>query len=134
MVNVVFKNAYNDCYGTKCYTYKDFEGVEVGDIVAVNTTNGLAIAKVVQTDILSLDCDISNLKTIEKIIKTQKDIQEQQEKERQKQLKLIEIVENARRTALLNELKALNRNTKYINVLDDLSTEELEKLYRMIKQ
>ena len=42
-------------------------------------------------------------------------------------------VKSARKATLLNELKAFKTDDNYEKLLNSLSNEELEKVYRMIK-
>lgn len=132
MIKVVFKNMYDDIYGSKEYTYRDYEGVSVGDIVVVNTKGGYSIAKVTKTDIVDFRYKIEDLQSIEKIIISQKELEEKQKEEYEKQEKLNKFINETKRKTLLDKLKTYNDNKEYSEFLDTLSLEELEKLNQMI--
>ena len=121
MIKVQFKNCYSNKYEGKNYAYQDYEDAAVGDIVVVNTINGYAVAKVVEVNAFDFDRDESTLSTIAKIIITEKELMEKKK------------AESARKATLLNELKALKTDDNYEKLLNSLSNEELEKVYRMIK-
>lgn len=132
MINVVFKNGYNNSFGGKEYTYKDYENAEVGDIVAVNTSNGLGIAQVKRVNIFSFEIDEDKLKTVEKVIKSAKEQAEEVKNKYEKEIAMKKFVKQARKTVLLNELKAVGRTVDN-DFLDSLSLEDLEQLYKRVK-
>ena len=132
MISVVFKNGYNNSFGGKEYTYKDYENAEVGDIVAVNTCNGLGVAQVTRINIFSFEIDEDKLKTVEKIIKSAKEQAEEVKTKYEKEMQMRAFVKTARKVTLLNELRAVGGATQYA-FLDSLTLEELEVLYKKIK-
>lgn len=132
MINVVFKNGYNNTFGGKEYVYKDYDNAEVGDIVAVNTCNGLAIAKVTKTDIFSFEIDEDNLKTVEKVVKSAKEQAEEFKAKYEKTQKIKAFIKDAKRQLILKELKELGKSTE-ADFLDTLSLEDLENMYFQIK-
>ena len=94
MISVVFKNGYNNSFGGKEYTYKDYENAEVGDIVAVNTCNGLGVAQVTRINIFSFEIDEDKLKTVEKIIKSAKEQAEEVKTKYEKEMLIKMIFHN----------------------------------------
>lgn len=54
-VKVQFKGAYSDDYTGKEYEFGTYDKLEVGDMVVVDTVNGLGIAKVSQIDTAGLN-------------------------------------------------------------------------------
>jgi hypothetical protein len=135
MIKVVFKNAYENEFGDREYCYKDYDNAKVGDIVVVNTCRGYAIAKVTETDVVDINWDEDDLKTVEKVIKTKEELDAEEKAiyEKRKQLQLF--AKEARKVVILNELKALNLATPDgQKLLDSLSLDELEKLYNSIKK
>lgn len=131
MIKVQFKNNYENIYSGKEYTYKDYEGAEVGDIVVVNTNCGYAIARVSQVNVINYDINIDMLSTVEKIIITQKEIEERAKVkyERIKQLK--EIAKAARRKALIDNLTDYI-STEELSKIKDLTEEELIKIQKFM--
>lgn len=131
MIKVQFKNNYENIYSGKEYTYKDYEGAEVGDIVVVNTNCGYAIARVSQVNVINYDINIDMLSTVEKIIITQKEIEERAKVkyERIKQLK--EIAKAARRKALIDNLTDYI-STEQLSKIKDLTEEELIKIQKFM--
>ena len=133
MVKVQFKNCYSNKYEGKNYVYQDYENAAVGDIVVVNTINGYAVAKVVEVNAFDFDRDESTLSTVAKIVITEKELMEKKKAEYERRLEMKNFVKSARKATLLNELKALKTDDNYEKLLNSLSNEELEKVYRMIK-
>lgn len=133
MINVVFKNSYNNSYGNKEYIYQDYENVQVGDIVAVNTVNGLSVAKVSRINVENYDFDIDKIKSVAKVIKTKEEIEAEEVARLEKQRKMNEFVRDAKKVVLLNELRALNSSSDARKLLDSLNLDELEALYKKIK-
>lgn len=58
---------------------------------------------------------------------------EKKKAEYERRLEMKNFVKSARKATLLNELKALKTDDNYEKLLNSLSNEELEKVYRMIK-
>lgn len=133
MIKVQFKNNYQDTYGGNEYTYNNFAGVEVGDIVVVNTNSGFAIAKVSQVDITDLRYDEDMLKDVECIVKTNKQIEKEKEEAIKMHTQLQSIVRNAHRKSLLDQLKLVTSEEDY-KVLEQLDYDRLIKVAKVISQ
>lgn len=133
MIKVQFKNNYQDTYGGNEYTYNNFAGVEVGDIVVVNTNSGFAIAKVSQVDITDLRYDEDMLKNVECIVKTNKQIEKEKEEAVKMHTQLQSIVRNAHRKSLLDQLKLVTSEEDY-KVLEQLDYDRLIKVAKVISQ
>lgn len=132
MIKVQFKSNYEKAFTEREYTYKDFDGVKVGDIVVVDTRSGYAIARVSQVDVFDFSFDLSQLKSIVKIIITKEEMDAKQKEIREKQEKMNAFVKEATRKVLLERLKQFNDSKEYTDFLETLETDELEKLYNML--
>ena len=132
MIKVKFKNTYEDTYNGREYYYKDFDGVQVGDIVVVNTRSGYAIAKVSEINCTNLVGDTSRLATIEKIIITQKELDEKEQLEREKQIRINDFVNEAKRKALLGHLSGFTTDENFLKELASLSLVELETISKLL--
>ena len=122
MISVKFKEQYSDSWSIKEYFYEDYEGVEVGDIVLVDTVNGIALAKVSQIDLFN-DTDFKLRKVI-KVIITQKEENEKKEKELKRQARLKEIKDEIKRAEFNKRLESLGL-TDLVKEIKDFSLEEL---------
>lgn len=128
MIKVQFKNNYENTYGGKEYTYKDYEGAAIGDIVVVNTSSGYAIARVSQVGIIDYNYDANRLKTVVKTVITQKEIEEARIAEAKKQAEIEAITAKLRKAYLIDALgRGLDANDKLS--LIQMSNEDLEKIY-----
>lgn len=128
MIKVQFKNNYENTYGGKEYTYKDYEGAAIGDIVVVNTSSGYAIARVSQVGIIDYNYDANRLKTVVKTVITQKEIEEARIVEAKKRAEIEAITAKLRKAYLIDALgKGLDANDKLS--LIQMSNEDLEKIY-----
>mgnify|MGYP001038271968 CR=1 FL=1 len=128
MVKVQFKNNYENVYSGKEYTYKDYEGAAVGDIVVVNTNCGFAIARVSQVNISNYDYDINKLKSVAKIIVTQQEIEKEKEAKAKKQAEIEVITAKLRKAYLIDALgKGLDATERL--TLTQMSNEDLEQIY-----
>lgn len=128
MIKVQFKNNYENTYGGKEYTYKDYEGAAIGDIVVVNTSSGYAIARVSQVGIIDYNYDVNRLKTVVKTVITQKEIEEARIAEAKKQAEIEAITAKLRKAYLIDTLgRGLDANDKLS--LIQMSNEDLEKIY-----
>lgn len=78
LIKVVFKKNKADGFDNQEFTYAGYEGVEVGDIVVVNTRYGFAIAKVTEVAVESNMFSEGNIATVETIIKSAKVQREEQ--------------------------------------------------------
>lgn len=132
MIKVQFKSNYEKAFTEREYTYKDFDGVKVGDIVVVDTRSGYAIARVSQVDVFDFSFDLSQLKSVVKIIITKEEMDAKQKEIREKQEKMNAFVKEATRKVLLERLKQFNDSKEYTDFLETLETDELEKLYNML--
>ena len=122
MISVKFKEKYSDSWSTKEYFYEDYEGVEVGDIVLVDTINGIALAKVSQISLFN-DTDFKLRKVI-KIIITQKEENEKKEEELKRQTRLKEIKDEIKRAEFNKRLESLGL-TDLVKEIKDFPLEEL---------
>lgn len=132
MIKVVFKDAYNDVYKTQEYTYQDYEGAAVGDIVVVNTRNGYAIAKITQIDVEDYNYDVAKLSKVVKIIISQKEIEEARQAEIKRKQEIEAMTAKLRKAYLVEALgKGLDANEKL--GLIQMSNEDLEEIYENLK-
>lgn len=132
MIKVVFKDAYNDVYKTQEYTYQDYEGAAVGDIVVVNTRNGYAIAKITQVDVEDYNYDVAKLSKVVKIIVSQKEIEEAKQAEIKRKQEIEAITAKLRKAYLIDALgKGLDANERL--GLIQMSNEDLEEIYENLK-
>ena len=122
MISVKFKEQYSDSWSVKEYFYEDYEGVEIGDIVLVDTINGIALAKVSQIDLFN-DTDFKLRKVI-KIIITQKEENEKREEELKRQARLKEIKDEIKRAEFNKRLESLGL-TDLVKEIKDFPLEEL---------
>ena len=127
MIKVIFKKDFGNFEGRE-YTYKDFKGVEVGDIVAVDTTYGFAIAKVTQIDIVDTDFIEEQLKEVKAIVQSQKEIKAEQEKKQ----KYNEIIARVRKDKLIAEIATLVTEDE-LKLIKNMTYEDLKKFYDAIK-
>ena len=132
MIKVQFKNNYENVFGGKEYTYKDFEGIEVGDIVVANTSCGFAIARVTQIDVEDYRIDFDRLASIEKIILTQKDIEKKEKEKYEKRKAMVQFVRDAKRKILTEQLANFAEEKNNKELLNSLENEDLEKLYNCL--
>lgn len=128
MIKVQFKNNYEDIYAGKEYTYKDFDGVEVGDIVVVNTNNGFALARISQVNVEDYTTNPDRLASIQTIVLTQKEIDEKEKKEYEKQLAVARFLEATKRQSLLDYLEDFTNKEEDKKLFETLTISELEKL------
>lgn len=133
MIKVQFKNNYQDSYSGNEYTYNNFDGVEIGDIVVVNTNSGFALARVSQVDIVDIRYDETMLKNVECIVKTNKQIEKEKEEAIKEHAQLQLIIRNAHKKALLDQLKLVTSAEDY-KVLEQLDYEKLIKVAKLIQE
>lgn len=134
MVKVRFKNSYDCGCSAKEYLYQDYEGAEVGDIVAVNTSNGLAIAKVTQIDVIDFDYDISKIKTVVKVIISKKELEEKQKQEYEKRLKIMQFLDEAKRKTFIEQLSTYTEDKETKDLFNKMTNAELERVYKALLQ
>ena len=132
MVKVQFKNNYENTYGGKEYTYNDYENAAVGDIVVVNTQSGYAIAKVSQIDITDYKINPDKLAFVEKVIVTQKELDEKEKAEYEKHLKITRFLENAKRKAVIEQLSNYAEDKETKDLFAKLTNSELESIYKAL--
>ena len=134
MVKVRFKNSYDCGCSTKEYLYQDYEDAEIGDIVAVNTSNGLAIAKVTQIDVIDFDYDISKIKTVVKVIISKKELEEKQKQEYEKRLKIMQFLDEAKRKTFIEQLSTYTEDKETKDLFNKMTNAELESVYKALLQ
>ena len=132
MVKVQFKNNYENVYGGKEYTYNDYKNAAVGDIVVVNTQSGYAIAKVSQIDITDYKINPDKLAFVEKVIVTQKELDEKEKADYEKHLKIARCLENAKRKAVIEQLSNYAEDQETKDLLAKLTNSELESIYKAL--
>jgi len=132
MVKVQFKNTYENIYNGREYYYKDFDGVEIGDIVVVNTRSGYAIARVSDINCTNFVGDTDRLATIEKIVITKKELDEKEQLEKEKQIRINNFVNEAKRKALLGHLSDFTTDENFLKELASLSLVELETISNLL--
>lgn len=132
MIKVQFKNTYENIYNGREYYYKDFDGVEVGDIVVVNTRSGYAIARVSDTNCTNFVGDTDRLATVEKIVITKKELDEKERLEKEKQVRINDFVNEAKRKALLGHLSGFTTDEAFLKELASLSLVELETISNLL--
>lgn len=130
MIKVQFKNNYENIYEGKEYTYNNYDNAAVGDIVVVNTQKGFAIAKVSQIDIIDYNINPDRLAYVEKVIVTQKQLDEKQKEEYDKQLKIARFLENAKRKIIIEQLSNYTDDNEIKDLFTKLNNSELESVYK----
>lgn len=130
MIKVIFKMEKSLSYGAQEFTYADYKGAEVGDIVVVNTRYGYAIAKVVELNVEDLRFDETNLATVEKVIKSKAD--------QDAEIAIInakrQLVEKIRKEKILNCLKSYDFDKEDKELIENMNSRELEALYKEINK
>lgn len=132
MIKVVFKSQYGDSYKEQEYTYKDYEGAAVGDIVVVNTRNGYAIAKITQVDTQDCNYTEKGLSSIVKTIISQKEILEKEKAELKRKQEIETITAKLRKAYLVEELGKGLDNAEKLDLIK-MSNEDLEEIYKNLK-
>ena len=132
MIKVQFKNAFENFYAGKHYTYKAYDNAEVGDIVVANTRTGYAIAQVVEVNVTDSEIDIEKIATIEKVIITNKERQEKIRQEKEKKERLERLLQKTKKECLLEYLNGFIVTSDLLEELKQLSTEELEIIVKNI--
>lgn len=123
MIKVVFKGQKSLEFDDQEFTYKGYENAEVGDIVVANTRYGYAIAKVVE--VVDTDNEDKYNATIETVIKSMADQRKEIErKEIQKAL-----AKKVRRMQILHSLERLAFDAKDMNIIEDMTDDELKLFY-----
>ena len=126
-IRVAFKLNKSEGYDNNTFTYVGYDGVEVNDIVVVNTRYGYAIAKVVEVDVND-DFNEDNLATVEKVIETA----EYQRKEQAKKDAYNQLVQKIKRTQMEKALLALGLESKEQDLIKAMTDTELKTFYNAI--
>ena len=126
IIKVKFKKNYEDVYDGNSYTYKNFLDVSEGDIVAVETKNGLSLAKVVEVD--AKDDYIGELKKTVSIVKTSKQIENEKNNQLLKEKQIRKAIRKIKEKKIRDNL-LLNMDTSF---LEDLTEEELDRIYNEV--
>lgn len=123
MVKVVFKGQKSLEFDDQEFTYKGYENAEIGDIVVANTRYGFAIAKVVEVG--ENDNEDKYNVTIETVIKSMAEQRKEIErKEIQKAL-----AKKVRRMQILHNLERLEFDKEDMNIIEDMTDDELKLFY-----
>lgn len=127
-IRVVFKLNKSEGYDeNNTFTYAGYDGVEVNDIVVVNTRYGYAIAKVVEVDVND-NFNEDNLATVEKVIESA----EMQRKEQAKRDAYNQLVQKIKRTQMEKALLALGLESKEQDLIKAMTDIELKTFYNAI--
>ena len=130
MIKVIFKltkqTGYDD---SQEFVYADYEGATVGDIVAVNTRYGYAIAKVVKTDCYDENFSNGRLATVECVIDSQKDREAKEKAQREK----LEKIEAIKRRLLLKRIDVIPLDESEAELILGMTNNELENFIKSIK-
>ena len=126
IIKVKFKKNYGDVYDGNSYTYKNFLDVSEGDIVAVETKNGLSLAKVVEVN--AKDDYIGELKKTVSIVKTSKQIEDEKNHQILKEKQIRKAIRKIKEKKIRDNL-LLNMDTSF---LEDLTEEELDRIYNEV--
>lgn len=128
MIKVIFKEDRKNEFNGLEYTYKDYEGVQVGDIVAVDTRYGYAIAKVTQINVVDTKFVDEQLKEVKTIVYSIDEMKKEQEKRQ----KYKELVLKIRRDKIITEIKTL-LNEEELKMVENMTYTDLMKLYEAVK-
>ena len=130
MIRVVFKLNKQNGFGNTPFTYADYEGVSIGDIVVVNTRYGYAVAKVVEVGCYDETYDGSSLATVKCIIegKAERDaIQARKDK-------LNALVKEVKRNQVAKAIGALGLGAESEDLIKSMSEDELKIFLKAIKE
>ena len=128
-IKVVFKLNKNEGYDNTKFVYTGYDGVEVNDIVVVNTRYGYAIAKVTDVDVQDeVFFDETKLATVEKIIESA----EMQRKEQAKKDAYNQLVQKIKRTQMEKVLLSLGLDSEEQNLIKGMTDIELKTFYNAI--
>lgn len=128
MIKVIFKEEKNTKFGGIEYTYKDYDGVKVGDIVAVETRYGYAIAKVTQVDIIDTNFVNEQLKSVKVIVCSVDEMKKEQEKKQ----KYNELILKIKRNKIIKEIANLISKEELETIVEDMEYNDLVKFYNSI--
>lgn len=131
MIKVVFKLNKEVGFGDQPFVYADYEGVSVGDIVAVNTRYGYAIAKVVEVGCYDETFNSKSLATVKCIIedKAERDaIQARKDK-------LNELVKRVKRTSAMQAIaNSIGLREEERDLVNSMSDAELKIFLKAVKE
>ena len=130
MIKVVFKDRYGEYENTE-YTYKNFEGIAVGDEVVVNTRYGLALAKVTQVDVTDVNFREDRLKEVHMIVYSAEQKKKEEIAAYEKAEKRRQIAREARKGMVLSQLKGFLTNEIYQEI-EKMTLDEIEALVKEI--
>lgn len=127
-IKVIFKLNKSEGYDeNNTFTYAGYDGVEVNDIVVVNTRYGYAIAKVVEVDVN--DCfNEDNLATVEKVIETA----EYQRKEQEKREQYNNLIKKIKRNQIETALLSLTATAAEKNLIKNMTDKEIKTFYNAL--
>ena len=128
MIKVMFKEDFKNEFIGNEYAYKSNIDVKVGDIVAVDTKYGYAIAKVTQTDIIDTNFIDEQLKEVKAVVLSV----EEQRQEQEKRQKYNELVARIRKDKLIAEIADLVTDVE-LAMVKEMTYDELKKFYDAIK-
>ena len=128
MIKVIFKEDRKDEFNGLEYTYKDYEGAQVGDIVAVDTRYGYAIAKVTQINVIDTNFINEQLKEVKVVVQSV----EEMKKELEKKQKYNELVQKIRKDKLIEEIKNL-LSEEELKMVENMTYADLKKFYDAVK-
>lgn len=126
MIKVVFKKDRENGFGTQEFIYSDFEGVNVDDIVAVETRYGYAIAKVTATNITDERFINTNLAKVVCIVEG---LQEREAKAKKARY-IAEMKEKVKIARLYQELEKYFDKEACEEIKAKLNTKEIEDLIK----
>lgn len=128
MIKVIFKEDRKDEFNGLEYTYKDYEGAQVGDIVAVDTRYGYAIAKVTQINVIDTNFINEQLKEVKVVVQSV----EEMKRELEKKQKYNELVQKIRKDKLIAEIKNL-LSEEELKMVENMTYADLKKFYDAVK-
>lgn len=128
-IKVVFKlNKTNGYDEDNKFTYAGYEGVEVNDIVVVNTRYGYAIAKVVEVDVEDERFSEENLATVKEVVETA----ETQRAEQEKKDSYNRLVKKIKREQMETALLTLTKDAAEQDLIKGMSEQDLKTFYNAI--
>ena len=129
MVRVVFKLNKQSGYDGVQFTYADYEGVSVGDIVVVNTRYGYAIAKVTDINYYDETFDTGSLATIKCIVEGKAE----REAEKARKDRIVELVKEVKRNQIAKTISSLGLGSESEELIKSMNEDELKIFLKAIK-
>ena len=127
-IRVAFKLNKSEGYDNNhAFTYVGYDGVEVNDIVVVNTRYGYAIAKVVEVDVND-NFNEDNLATVEKVIETA----EYQRQEQKKQEQYNNLIKKIKRNQIETALLSLTTTSAEQDLIKNMTDKEIKTFYNAL--